>query len=218
MADKFSLDLEQRTVTGKKVNRLRRDGILPATVYGKGVGPYTVQMNERTFTDLLRKAGRTSLVELSIPGVGKQSAFIHALQIHPVRRNVLHVDFRVVDLRVEINVDVPVHPVGESEMVKRGEAVLNQLHTTVSLHALPADIPHAIEVDVSVLDSLDKNILGSDLVLPEGVSLVTAADEVIFSVTPPTAEEPEETAEEATEGEEAAETTEEAATEDSDDE
>src|SRR5688500_6018031 len=86
MADKITLALDQRTVTGKKVSRLRRTGILPATVYGKGVGPFTVQLDARTFTDLLRRAGRTTLVELEIPGQKPQSAFIHALQRHPVSR------------------------------------------------------------------------------------------------------------------------------------
>jgi len=104
MADKISLALENRTLIGKKVNRLRHEGILPATVYGKGVGPFAVQVNARVFSDTLRHAGRTTLVELQIPGQKPQSAFIHALQRHPVTRAIIHADFRVVDLRTEITV------------------------------------------------------------------------------------------------------------------
>src|SRR5690242_11869130 len=127
MADKISLQLENRTLIGKKVKRLRREGILPATVYGKGVGPFSVQVDARTFSSVLRQAGGTSLVELAIPGQPKQSAFIHALQRHPVTRNIIHADLLVVDLLVEMTVQVPVHVVGESELVKRGDAILNQL-------------------------------------------------------------------------------------------
>src|SRR5919109_4357878 len=108
MADKITLALENRTVTGKKVNRLRRAGILPATVYGKGIGPFSVQVDARTFQDIYRRAGRTALVELQIPGQKTQSAFIHALQRHPVSRAIIHADFHVVDLRIEITVAVPI--------------------------------------------------------------------------------------------------------------
>src|SRR5258706_11778535 len=80
MADKITLALEQRTLTGKKVSQLRRAGVLPATVYGKGVGPFTVQLDARTFSNVLRHAGRTSLLELEIPGQKPHSAFIHTLQ------------------------------------------------------------------------------------------------------------------------------------------
>src|SRR5262249_286087 len=144
----------------------RREGLLPATVYGKGVGPFAVQLNARTFSDVLRHAGRTTLVELDIPGQLPQSAFIHALQRHPVTRAIIHADFRVGDLRTEITVAIPIHIVGESDLVERGDALLNQVLTTVDVRALPAELPHAIEVDVSGLDSLDKSIYVRDITLP----------------------------------------------------
>src|ERR1700752_578735 len=95
MADRIKVELENRTLTGKKVNRLRREGILPATVYGKGVGPFTVQLSARGFNDVYRHIGRTALVDLAIPGQKPQSAFIHSLQRHPVTRAILHADFLV---------------------------------------------------------------------------------------------------------------------------
>ena len=150
MADRIKLDFENRTLVGKKVNRLRRQGLLPATVYGKGVGPFTVQLNARTFADAYRHAGRTGLLDLGIPGQKGVSAFIHNLQRHPVTRAITHVDFLVVDLLIEVTVDVPVHIVGDSELVRRGDALLNQVLTALSVRALPTDIPSAIEVDVTV--------------------------------------------------------------------
>ncbi len=189
MADKLTLQLETRTMMGKKTNRLRREGIVPATVYGKGVGPFSVQVDARTFNSLLRRAGKTTLIELSIPGQPTSSAFIHALQRHPVSREIIHVDLRVVDLTIDITVDVPVHFVGSSDLVNRGDAVLNHGLTTLSIRALPADIPSAIEVDISGLDDLDKTIYVRDVVLATKGTIMNPEDEVVASVTPPAREE-----------------------------
>lgn len=194
MADRIKLELESRSLTGKKVNRLRREGLLPATVYGKGVGPFTVQLNGRTFSDAYRRAGKTSLVDITIPGQQAQSAFIHSIQRHPVTRSILHADFLVVDLLIEITVDVPIHVVGESELVNRGDAILNQPLTALSVRALPTDLPHAIEVDISGLDSIDKTIHVRDIPpLAKGM-ILTPEDELIVSLTPARVEEEEEVA------------------------
>jgi large subunit ribosomal protein L25 len=193
MADKITLALENRTVIGKKVNRLRRAGILPATVYGKGVGPFSVQMDARTFSNIYRHAGRTSLIELQIPGQPLQSAFVHALQRHPVSRAIIHVDLRVVDLLIEITVAVPIHIVGVSGLVERGDATLNQVLTTLDVRALPADLPPHIEVDISSLDSFDKSIHVRDIQLPSAGVIETPEDELVVSLN---ASRPEEEVEE----------------------
>ncbi|HNP72596.1 MAG TPA: 50S ribosomal protein L25 [Kouleothrix sp.] len=201
MADRITLDLENRTLTGKKVNKLRRAGLLPATVYGKGVGPFTVQLNARTFSDAYRHAGRTGLLDLNIPGQKSVSVFIHSLQRHPVTRAITHVDFLAVDLRIEVTVDVPLHIVGESELVRRGDALLNQVLTSLEVRALPTDIPSVIEIDVSGLDSFDKSIHVGDIVLQTKGEIATPADELVVSLTQTRPEE----AEEAEAGEAAAE-------------
>jgi large subunit ribosomal protein L25 len=199
MADRIKLDLESRSLTGKKVNRLRREGFLPATVYGKGVGPFSVQLNARTFNDTYRHAGRTTLLDISIPGQKGQSAFIHSVQRHPVTRAILHADFLVVDLLIEISVDVPIHVVGESPLVARGDAILNQPLTALSVRALPTDLPANIEVDISGLDSMEKSIHVSDLPALEKGVIVTDEGEMIVSLTPARVEEEEEEAAEETE-------------------
>lgn len=189
MADKITLALDKRDIIGKKVSRLRRAGILPATVYGKGVGPFSVQLEARTFAQTLRQAGRTKLIELQIPGERMHSAFIHALQRHPVSREIIHVDFHVVDLNTEITVSIPIHIVGASALVDRGDAVLNQVLTALDVRALPADLPHAIEVDISGMDSFDKNIHVSDIQLPSVGVIITPPDELVVNLTPARAEE-----------------------------
>ena len=183
MAEKIQLELETRTVVGKKVNRLRRAGVLPATVYGKGVGPFTVQISARGFNEAYRRAGKTSLIDLTIPGQPVQSAFIHSLQRHPVSRAILHADFLVVDLLIEISVEVPIHIIGESELIERGDAALNQVLNTLNVRALPAELPSYIEVDISVLDSLEKSIRVRDLAALEHGEIVTDEDELVVSLS-----------------------------------
>jgi large subunit ribosomal protein L25 len=192
MADRIKLELENRTVIGKKVNRLRREGILPATVYGKGVGPFAVQLDARGFSDVYRHAGRTALVDLAIPGQQSQAAFIHSLQRHPVTRAIMHADFLVVDLKVEVTVEVPIHIVGESELINLGDATLNQVLTALDVRALPAELPPYIEVDISELDSMDKSIRVRDITLSGKGVIVTPEDELVVSLTPARVEEEEE--------------------------
>ncbi|MBK9712393.1 MAG: 50S ribosomal protein L25 [Kouleothrix sp.] len=196
MSDRIQLELEQRTVTGKKVNRLRRAGILPATVYGKGVGPFTVQLNARAFGEIYRRAGRTTLIDLAIPGQPAQSAFIHTLQRHPVSRAIRHVDFLVVDLLIEITVDVPIHLVGESPLITRGDAVLNQVLTSLEVRALPTALPSSIEIDISVLDSLEKSVHVRDIPALANGAIVTPEDELVVSLAQSRPAESEAAAEE----------------------
>src|SRR4051812_45826788 len=194
MADKITLDLESRTVVGKKVNRLRRAGVLPATVYGKGIGPFTVQVSARGFNEAYRRAGKTSLVDLAIPGQPAQSAFIHSLQRHPVSRAILHADFLVVDLKIEISVEIPIHLTGESELVDRGDATLNQVLNTLTVRALPAELPSYIEVDISGLDSMEKSVHVRDIGALEHGEIITDPEELVVSLSQ---SRPEEVVEEA---------------------
>lgn len=201
MADRIKVKLDKRSVIGKKVAKLRREGILPATVYGKGVGPYSVQMEARAFNDVYRRAGRTTLIDLDIPGEKGMSAFVHMLQRHPVTRNIIHVDFRAVDLTINVTVAIPIHIVGEAELVERNDAVLNQAITAVEVSALPTELPSHITVDISGLDSMEKSIHVRDLAPLEHGSFVTDPDELVVSLSPSRPAEEEEAAEAAEEGE-----------------
>jgi large subunit ribosomal protein L25 len=188
MSESIKLELESRSVLGKKVKTLRRAGILPATVYGKGVGPFSVQLNLRTFQDAYRKVGRSKILELSVPGQGNMAAFVHALQRHPVSREIIHVDFRAVDLKQLLTVSVPVHLVGTSPLVSRGDAVINHTLMSIEVSALPTAIPAVVNVDISGLDDLEKNIHVRDLSLPEGATFVNGPDELVVALTPVRAE------------------------------
>ncbi len=178
----IDITLSKRTVVGKKVAQLRKDGVLPVTVYGKHLAPITAQTDSRSFAPLLKQAGRTNLVTLHIEGEQPLQAFIHSVQRHPVSRSVIHVDFHAVSMNETVDVEVPVVLLGVSPLVHRGDAIYN-LGTTVKVRALPNNLPSALEVDVTGLDSVEKSILVRDIVLPANVSLMSSGDELVVSLT-----------------------------------
>ncbi|HEX6287789.1 MAG TPA: 50S ribosomal protein L25 [Herpetosiphonaceae bacterium] len=213
--DKLTLTLEPRSITGKKVKSLRKAGLVPASICGRGVPTETFQLDAKTFGLVYRTAGRTTLIDLQLPS-GTRSAFVRQVQRHPVSREFLHVDFRVVDLRVEMAADVPVVAVGENPLVERGDGVLTTPMATLHVKALPADIPHIIEVDISRLVDFNTVLYVRDLDLGDKVQVLTSPDEMLATITPSRMEAEEEAITEQEEqgepelaGEEAAETPEE---------
>ncbi len=187
----LELTLDAREAQGKANKRLRREGIVPGVVYGKGEGSTNVQVNAKTFETLYRAAGRTSVVKFRLPGASRASSgFIKSVQRHPLSRQAIHVDYYLVNLKVEMEVDVPLVFTGEAPAVEATGGTL--LHNLSSIHvkALPNDIPHEIEVDVSVLRSLDVAIHVRDLNLNRDlVQVLTDGDALVSTVVPPRVEE-----------------------------
>lgn len=178
----IDIKLTKRTVLGKKVAQLRKQGMLPATVYGKHLAPIAVQTDARSFAPLMRQAGRTNLVNLHIEGEAEPiQAFVHSYQRHPVSRAIIHVDFHAVDMSETVDVELRVHLVGVSPMVHRGDAMYNQ-GGNIKVRALPGNIPTHVEVDVSVLDSAEKSIVVRDIVLPAGVTLLSNEEDLVVNL------------------------------------
>lgn len=172
MGDKLSLKLDERTVHGKKVSKLRQEGIVPAVVYGADMEPISVQVEDGVFTKLYRQAGTYTPVHLTI-GSKTKIAMIKDIDRDPVRGSVRHVSFHAVNAKEPVIAEVPVHLVGEgeSEAEKAGLIVLQALEK-VEVKALPMDLPEAVEVSIVALkDAGDKVTLG-DAKLPKGVEFV----------------------------------------------
>lgn len=190
----LELTLDAREAQGKANKRLRREGIVPGVVYGKGEGSTNVQVDAKTFETLYRAAGRTSVVKFRLPGASRASSgFIKSVQRHPLTRQALHVDYYLVNLNVEMEVDVPLVFVGDAPAVEETGGTL--LHNLSSVHvkALPNDIPHEITVDVSTLTSLDVAIHVADLNLNRDlVHVLTDGETLVATVVPPRVEVEEE--------------------------
>ncbi len=190
----LELNLDAREAQGKANKRLRRAGIVPGVVYGRGEDSTNVQVDAKVFETLYRAAGRTSVVKLHLPGAkGTTSGFIKSVQRHPLSGQAIHVDYLLVNLLVEMEVDVPLVLIGEAPAVEETGGTLLHNLSSVRVKALPTDIPHEISVDVSGLDTLDAAIHVSDLdVDPEKVQILTDAETLIATVVPPRVEVEEE--------------------------
>ncbi len=180
---------EPREVLGKKTNALRREGIVPAVVYGHGHKSQAIQIDARAFSELRRTTTRNSLVDLKI-GTGRAvPVLLQGVHEHPVKRHPIHVDFYVVKMTEELTLDIPVNLVGESVAAERMGGTLLLLRDHVSVRALPGDLPHALDLDISTLDSFEAVLQVRSLTVPSGVTVLTDADEPLATVQPPRVEE-----------------------------
>ena len=187
-----TLAAEHREVTGKKVNRLRKDGKLPAVVYGHGVDSTNVTVDAHEFELLRRHTGPNALVDLTVGGEKAQPVLINQVQIHPVHRRPLHADLFLVRMTEELTVDVPLVATGISYAVDQlGGTVLHPTET-VRVLALPDHLPQSIEYSIESLIDFDVALHVRDLAVPSDVTLLTDPDEIIAKVQAPRVEVEEE--------------------------
>jgi large subunit ribosomal protein L25 len=207
------LAVQPRSVRGKEVAKLRREGTLPGVLYGAGTDSTPVSIDAREFEVFRRHSGRHAVVDLHLDGGKPKPVLLQAIQEHPVTRKPLHVDFLAVNMEEERTVDVPIVIIGESEAVEKMGGVLLHLRDAVLVRAKPDDIPSGVELDVTPLVDFDHVLHASDLVVPAGATLVTDPSEAVARVQPPRVEEEPEPveAEEAEEGAEEADGAEEGA-------
>ena len=182
---RYSIGLASREVTGKKVGRLRRQGIVPVHLYGGDGGPVSLQADGHTLSRMLPEVGMNVPVAVSVPGEeGETICFVREVQRHPVSEDLLHVDFMRVDAGQRLRADVPLMLVGSAPAVRDGGTLVQQM-SLVPVEALPLEMPASIEVDVSGLDNFDMAIQVSDLATNRDVDILSDPDEVICRVLPP---------------------------------
>ena len=190
MAEAQKLNVRPRKVLGKKVNTLRRQGLLPGVVYGGRADSMPVETDQHTFELSYRRWGNTTLLSLTGLDGGEVPALIYDVSRDPVSGRMLHVDFARVSLTEKTNADVPLHFVNESPAVKTLGAVLLHARSEVTVEAFPQDIPHAIEVDLSGLLEIDDAIFVRDLVVDATkVTIENDPDELVVKAVPVKVEE-----------------------------
>ena len=176
------IEAEPRVALGKKVKALRRSGITPIHVYGRSEEPLSLQAETHALARALGAAGQTSPLTVK---VGGQEHFVMAqhVQRHPVSERLLHVDLIRVSRTERIQASVPLRFEGESLGARAEGASLSEDLHEILVEALPTDIPHALIVDLSALESPDSAILAGDLPLPPGATLLTDAAAYVARVT-----------------------------------
>jgi large subunit ribosomal protein L25 len=213
MPTQLDLSAEPRDVFGKHVKRLRREGIVPANIYGHGASR-AIQAPARILERLLASGGRTSVIAIGFDG-RTETALLKSLQRDPRSGQILHVDFQAVSMEEQVTSAVPVRFVGESIAVTKLDGVMMHPRTELHVTARAADLPDAVEIDVSSITELHGAIKVSDLPPSTTYTVLDPAEEVLAIVLPPKVEVEEVVeeavaaeAEEAAAAEEATETTE----------
>ncbi len=183
MADQATLPAQKRSVLGKAVKQLRRQGLIPANITGRKSDPMAIQVEGAAFERFMKEHSRTTLIRMAIPGVPAQTALIGHVQREPVSGKIQHVDFLQVELDQQMRTRVPIRVAGESPAVKSGEGILLHLHNEIEIEALPSDLPNALEIDVSGLEQVDDAAYVRDIRLPARVKLAHAnPDDVVVKV------------------------------------
>lgn len=177
------------TVREGKPNATRKDGFIPAVVYGKDFKNENIALEKISFQKLFKEAGTSNLINLEIDGKGAFNTLVHEVQVDPINSRILHVDFFKVNMKEKIHAEIPLKFVGDSVAVIEQEGTLITPKDSIEVECLPGDLISELEVDISVLDDFEKDIRVSDLKLPAGIEVLDEAEEVIAHVDEPRSEE-----------------------------
>ena len=177
----MQLKASLRQPLGKRSRRMLREGKVPAIVYGHNTQATPITLERLEFQKVFARSGRTHLVDLVFDG-RTEKVLVREIQTHPRRLGPIHVDFYQVNLQEKIEVEVPVHLVGESAPVKQGDGDILQPMHSVRVECLPSDIPEAFEVDLTPLDEIDAELRVSDLKVPAGVTVLDEPEELVVKI------------------------------------
>lgn len=169
-------------VSGESLETLRKNNRIPAVFYGYKVDSTPITVETSKFIKLLKEAGESTTVTLKTDA-GDKEVLIHDVQYDAVLNAPIHVDFLVVDANKEIEVGIALEFVGVSEAVKSGAGGLVKVMHEIQVSALPKNLPHAIEVDITPLATIHDNIFVSNLVVPAGVTVITPGTEVVAAIS-----------------------------------
>src|SRR3989344_5191172 len=175
-----ALKAEKRTVLGRKVKGLRKQGIIPAHVFGHKVKTEHVQVHASEFLKVFEKTGETGIIDLAVDSQ-KKPVLVKNVQVHPVTDTPLHIDFYQVNLSEKVKVNVPIEIVGESPAVHKKIGVLLTPVAEVEVEALPADLPENIEVDVAKLENVGEEIKVKDLKVNRAKVTINADEEIVVA-------------------------------------
>ncbi|MDD5589613.1 MAG: 50S ribosomal protein L25 [Candidatus Portnoybacteria bacterium] len=177
-----------RKEIGSGLDKIRKEGFLPGVVYGHGIDSRPIAVSEKDFVKLYQQAGESTLLVLNLDGA-KKTVLVHGAQYDPLTDKPLHVDFYEVKMDEKIQAQVPLVFIGESPAVKSEGGILVKSIQEVEVEALPADLPHHIEADISRLVTFEDHICIKDLKISGSVKILVEPEEIVASVSQPRSEE-----------------------------
>lgn len=180
--------LEARARDGsQKPNALRREGMIPAIVYGKSSESKTIVLPVSSFERAYRVAGETTLIDLKI-GDEIVKVLIQDIQRDPMSMKISHADFRKIDMKEKLEADIPLNFIGQSIAVREFAGILNKSIDTIAVKCLPNALVSEINVDLAKLEKFGDVIRAEDIALPEGMELMADPKLVIMTVSEPRSE------------------------------
>lgn len=189
--DKHVLKAERRRLVGRKVKTLRREGILPANIFGKKIKSTSIQVNTDELKKVYKEVGETTLLNLQLAGEKEDRPVLIAnIQKEPVSDAFIHVDFHQVDLKEKVEAKVPVELTGESPAEKQGIGTVVVYINEIEVEALPTDLPEKFTVDTSKLTEVDQVVYVKDLAIDKKkLGVKTDLESILVKVEPPQKEE-----------------------------
>ena len=183
--EKFILEAKKRDIIGKKVKALRREGLLPAVMYGSDIESIPIILNTREVRQTLSVTGANTLITLKI-GKKEYLTLVRDVQREVIKRDLLHIDFQAVSLEESITTSVPIVVEGEAPAIKELNALLVSSLDELQIEALAKDLPDIISVDVSELFMIGDNIRVKDLKILGDVKILDDPEETVIVVAAPT--------------------------------
>jgi large subunit ribosomal protein L25 len=183
------LNAEARTILGKKVKKLRKQGLVPANIYGKALESKAIQVSFTDFQTVYKEAGETGVIDLKVDGQ-VHPVLVKNLQMNFKAKAPMHVDFYQVNLKEKVKAMVPIKLIGEAQAVTDKVGMLMQVLSEVEVESLPDKIPGELEIDVTPLAELGANLTVADLKLPEGVVITNEPTQPVVQIAELVVEEP----------------------------
>ena len=195
MAENVKMDALRRTIIGKKVKTLRKEGKLPAVIYGQNMVPAPIVMDLRLATKILRDVTQSTLIDINL-GDAEHTVLVRERQYDVIRRELSHIDFLAVSMTEVLRTNIRLRLIGDSPAVAEFEAMVMQDTEMLDVEALPGDLPESIDIDISVLTDIGSTITVADLDLGSKVNVLADPESVIAVAIASTRQEEEEELEE----------------------
>ncbi len=182
------LTVQKREIFGKKVGDLRKQGLIPAELYGHGFENLHLSVPAKDFSRVFKEAGESTVIKLKVEK-DEINVLIHDIQKNHLTDEISHIDFYQVRMDEKIRTNVPFEFIGEAPAVKEKNGILIKAVKEVEVEALPADLPRSIQINLGVLDDIGKSVHMKDIKINENVKILISPETVLVTVTEPVKEE-----------------------------
>jgi large subunit ribosomal protein L25 len=182
--DQLHLSAKTRNVFGKKNKQLRANGMIPATVYGQQIGPFSIAVDYKEFESIYKQAGDNTVIELNIDNKKTLPVLIQDVVYTPVSEQIVHIDFHAINLAEKVTAYVDIEVVGENDLLKEGGNIVVAMQE-VEVEALPTHLPHKIQVDISGIKNFGDTIYVKDLKISKDVKVLADENNPVVTLAAP---------------------------------